>query len=96
MSNEIVDPCGKCGRAEKDHGPDDIYDHNCDGYDVHPTERLELPHHDEDTGQKHCFHPITEGEHKGDLVCCWCGDIYLGDRVRDPGEHGPYVPKVST
>lgn len=40
----------------------------------------------EDVGSypRHCFH-----EHGEDLICCWCGDLFLAE---SPQEHGEYWP----
>lgn len=35
----------------------------------------------------HCFHPTPPDQ----LVCCWCGDLFLADEPQDG--HGEYAPK---
>lgn len=40
-------------------------------------------------GQSHCVHARVR---HGDLVCCWCGDLFVGDD-EVPGPHGQYKPR---
>jgi hypothetical protein len=35
----------------------------------------------------HCYHDREEG----DLVCCWCGDLFENPDADLP--HGPHAPK---
>lgn len=40
-------------------------------------------------GIAHCIHPRVR---HGDFVCCWCGDLFVGDET-PPGPHGQYKPR---
>jgi hypothetical protein len=39
----------------------------------------------------HCTHS-REAQHENDEVCCWCGDLFLGDDPDGTHRHGPYKP----
>jgi hypothetical protein len=40
-------------------------------------------------GDRHCVHRRVRN---GDLICCWCGDLFVEDET-PPGEHGQYRPR---
>jgi hypothetical protein len=41
-------------------------------------------------GTSHCIHRRVR---KGDFVCCWCGDLFVGDDDEPGGRHGQYRPR---
>ena len=36
---------------------------------------------------RHCFHRLGGG----DIVCCWCGDLFIEDDSVYGAEHGEYA-----
>lgn len=45
---------------------------------------------DSEENPGHCIHPRRRAR---DLVCCWCGDLFLEDDVAR-GRHGQYRPSA--
>jgi hypothetical protein len=39
------------------------------------------------------FHCLHIRPRHGDYVCCWCGDLFLGDDIAATGPHGRYQPR---
>lgn len=41
-------------------------------------------------GTSHCVHQRVR---IGDLICCWCGDLFIDDDTEGRGRHGQYRPR---
>jgi hypothetical protein len=47
----------------------------------------------EDGNSDCCTHHLLRPDRGNDLVCCWCGDLYVDEGPSRTEDHGAYLPE---